>query len=281
MSNISSASIGLNVGTTTARRDAKFPMKNSRVAGAAASAIANARTSSMWYLDGQAGGGGAVAASSAVVPTRATDGAVGQTNPSGGRQKWLVRAEAAFPDRGNLALYDRLVHISGLVGNVNTAQPVTGVAAPAGRYADGVGNSIWLEVSTQIGATPTTVTAVYTDTANASQTTQAIAIGGTSDREIYRIIKLPLASGSTGVKSVQSVTLAASTGTAGNMTLLLAHYLWDCGEGQSRASARSVFTEDPGFVEVMTDACLFWIYRPFTTTVFPGYLHAELQFLEN
>jgi len=278
MANISSRNAALALATTSAQLQVKFPFKVGRTAGAAVTIVAD-RPMSTWTFDGQAGGRGATPPTTpAVSPTRATLGALGQTNPGGGRQKWLTHADAFLSERGSARLFDRLSHMSGLSGTAAGAQSISSCSAPVGRYDDGVGNSIWLEVVTQIGATPTTVTATYTNTANASHTTQAIAIGGTNDREVLRAIELPLASGDTGVKSVQSITLAGTTGTAGNLSIVLAHSIWEVGMGTARMNGRSDMGDDPGFFECKTDACWFWIVQMAAAGL--SYLHAELGFLE-
>lgn len=278
MSNISSRNAAIALASTSARLEVKFPYKAGRSAGAALTLVGS-KPFSGWTFDGQAGGRGSTPPTTpAVSPTRATAGALGQANPSGGRQKWLASADAFLSERGNARLFDRLSHMSGLSGTAAGAQSISSCAAPVGRYDDGIGNSIWLEIVTQIGATPTTVTATYTNTGGSSKTTQAVAIGGTNDREVLRAIELPLASGDTGVKSVQSITLAGTTGTAGNISVVLAHPIWEVGLGTARMNARSDMGADPGFIESKTDACWYWVFVMASTAL--SHFHAELGFLE-
>lgn len=279
MSQISSRNAALPIATNTSRLELLFPVKVGRSAGAAVTLIGG-KPFTMWQFDGQAGGRGTAPTSSAANPTRATAGALGQSNPGGGRQKWLVQADAFVSDRSSVRLYDRLAHIGSLDGTVTTAQTISSFSAPAGRYDDGVGNTILLEILTQIGATPTTVTASYTDQAgNAGHITQAVAIGGTNDREIHRTIELPLASGDTGVRSVQSVTLAGTTGTAGSIGVVLAHYIWEYGTGVARPNGRTDLGDEPGFIEAKTDACWYWVVTMNALTAL-SFMHAELGFLE-
>lgn len=279
MSQIPSRNSALPIATDTSKLELLFPMKVGRSA-AAAVVLVGSKPFTMWQFDGQAGGRGTAPTGSAASPTRATAGAMGQSNPGGGRQKWLVHADAFLSDRSSVRLYDRLVHIGGLDGTVTSAQTVASVSAPSGRYDDGVGNTILLEVLTQIGATPTTVTASYTNQAGtAGRTTQAVAIGGTGDREIHRTIELPLASGDTGVRSVQSVTLAGTTGTAGNFGVVIAHYIWECGFGVARPNGRTDLGDEPGFIESKTDACWYWVITMNALTALT-FLQAELGFLE-
>jgi hypothetical protein len=85
-----------------------------------------------------------------------------------------------------------------------------------------VGVFVALEIHTAVGTTATTVTARYTNQAGTgSRVTKAVVFGGTSEREAGRFIILPLADGDTGVKSVEGVTVLATTGTAGAFGVVL------------------------------------------------------------
>jgi hypothetical protein len=48
-----------------------------------------------------------------------------------------------------------------------------------------------------------------------------VNLGGTGAREVDRFISIGLQEGDTGVKSVESLTMAATTGTAGNFGVVL------------------------------------------------------------
>jgi hypothetical protein len=117
---------------------------------------------------------------------------------------------------------DRLNHSGGLSGIVTTAQTTNLPTAALTRYTDGVGVMIGIEIYTAVGATATTLTASYTNQAGtAGQTTKAVVFGSTNFSAAGRLIVLPLQDGDTGVKSVESVTVLATTGTAGNFGVTL------------------------------------------------------------
>jgi hypothetical protein len=119
-----------------------------------------------------------------------------------------------------LLLYDRLLHNGGLSGTSTVAQTVGGTLT---RNTGGVGNIIFLEIYTQVGATATTIEVSYTNQGGTSgQITPAISFGGTGLREAQRLIPVPLASGDTGVQAVASVDLVAGTGTGGNFGVTIA-----------------------------------------------------------
>jgi len=177
-------------------------------------------TYSYWQFDGAGGGSGAVPTTVAA-PTSATVGAIPFTDPGGGRQKWLVQGGLVTLENSNtgacgaITLYDRLLHIGDLDGTVTTAQTVGGTLT---RNTGGVGNKIYVEIYSDIGTTERTITASYTNQAGtASRTTQATIIGGNYNRaKQHSFFELPLQDGDTGVQAVASVTISASTGTAGN-----------------------------------------------------------------
>jgi len=123
---------------------------------------------------------------------------------------------------GVIIICDRLIEVPGFVGNVNTVQTGTTLPSPSlPRYNPGTGVMVGLEISTQIGTTVTTVIANYTGTDGVTGTTSPVTIGGTSNREVQRMILLPLRPGCTGVSSVTNIQLAATTGTAGAFSVVL------------------------------------------------------------
>lgn len=232
--------------------------------GVAASSQTAGRWTSMWTYDGSPSGG--AVPTTVAIPDNTTTGGLKQADPGGGRAKWLVgggllSGQAAY---GTYILYDRLLHIGGLSGTVTTAQTVGGTLT---RYTDGIGNVIWVEVYTQIGASSTTVTASYTDQgANSGQTTLATAIGNTGFREAERVLWLPLAAGDNGVQAVASVTVLATTGTAGDFGVTIAHplayfELTGGGSGIWRS-----FMDGHGMPEIKTGACLALAYCSTTAT---------------
>jgi hypothetical protein len=127
--------------------------KTGRVAGAGATALVAGRWSSMWQYEGWPGGAGAAPGGTARNPTNATAGSLFQTDPGGGRSKWLLGASCAPLLAGTLMVYDRLADISGLSGTNTAAQTITGLSVSRYTGTAAAGNQIWLEVYTLIGAT--------------------------------------------------------------------------------------------------------------------------------
>jgi hypothetical protein len=223
------------------------------------------RGCSLWKVDGYRGQAGANPGSTTPnIPTRTTAGAIAQTDPSGGRSLYLTGFTLYTHVQGTYTLYDRLLTNSELSATNTGTQTVGGTLT---RHTDGVGVEIWVEIYTQIGATPTTITASYTPAGGGGpNTTQAIEFGGTNDREANRIIKLPLASGDVGVEAVGSVTVLATTGTAGNFGVTLA-YPHIRVPGNTFGMAHRSFSDFPGEPgdpwasrrKIEDGACLAWM----------------------
>lgn len=177
---------------------------------------------SLWRATGTPAQGAIPGA--AAICTDALTGSLGAiATPGGGQRNALLRAALASGSAGPLILMvDRLAHMGGLDGTVitPTAQTVNvDISSLAGTRcaADYSDVRWWLEIYTDIGTTARTATVAYTDSGGGSRTT-TVAIGGASplnqDSRCFPII--PGAATPLPIKSVQSVTLDASTGTAGS-----------------------------------------------------------------
>jgi hypothetical protein len=241
-----------------------FFYKDARVGAAAAAATVAGRWTSLWEYNGNPSHG-AVPPTSAANPDNTTQGGLKQADPGGGREKWLLGMSATGLVAGVLVLYDRLLHISGLSGTNTSPQTVGGSLS---RYTDGLGNFVFAEVYTQIGASSALITMSYTDQSDGASTSPATAIGNTGYREAQRAIILPLAAGDYGVKAVASVDLDVTTGTAGNFGVVIGHALATIPiPGAGIGSLRDFLAGLPQMVEIQTDACLALLWLANTTTV--------------
>jgi hypothetical protein len=207
-------------------------IKNGRHNAAAAVAPVAGRWTDLGPMEGSpaAAWAGTVPAAEASCD-RTTTGALGQANPGGGRELYIVSGGASLgPAAGLLMVYDKLAIVGqtdsavALSGTVTTAQVLT-LDPPARANTTStttIGNEIWVGISTQIGTTLTTGTCDYNDQDNnATATSATFQIGGTGLREQHRLIPVPLATGDTGVKQVDNIDLAASTTTAGQLYVML------------------------------------------------------------
>lgn len=247
--------------------DPLFWHKTPRIAGAAATAPIAGRWCSLWQYDGCPSGG--AVPTTVAIPDNTTTGGLKQVDPGGGRQKWALSGFVANVAAGTVMMYDRLLHIGGLSGTVTTAQTVGGTIT---RHTDGKGNIAWAEIYTAIGATATTITMSYTDQdGNSGNTSVATTFGGTNFNTATRMIMYPVASGDSGIQAIASTTVLATTATAGNFGVTMAHPLafYEIGAAGD-AGWRDWATGLPGIPEIETDACIAYAYLPQTTTAFDG-----------
>lgn len=154
-------------------------------------------------------------------------------------------------------LVDRLADVGGMSGIVLTAQPC-GTGLVPSRYTNGVGVMAAVHIYTAVGTTATTLTISYTNQAGvAGQISKPIVFGATNNLAVSQILPIPLADGDSGVQSVQSATVLATTGTAGSFGITL--YKPIAVMPQSAPNGRSAYREmlDSGAIdEISDDACL-------------------------
>ena len=216
------------------------------------------RMHSLWGLSPFFGS----APGAAAVPTEATVGALnGFVDNSNITPKRLLQATLAREVQGTLILADRLSHQSGLSGTA-TNQTINLPTAALTRYTSGEGVWLSLEIYSQVGVTSTTLLASYTNQAGTTgRTTQAITFGGTGFREVTRAFLLPLQVGDTGVRAVASITMAASTGTAGNfgVTLLKPLFIFPIPLGQTQLVFDALLNMCANMPDLIDNTCLYWL----------------------
>jgi hypothetical protein len=234
-----------------------------------------ARCFAAWLATGIPTAG--VAPTTAAVPTRTTTGALGQINPTGTRRIIDFVLAWTMPTGGLMTICDRLSHQGGLSAIVTGAQVTNLPTAALTRYTGGAGVMVGAEIYTQVGTTQTTITATYVSDAGISgQVTPTQLFGNTGFREASRRILLPLAAGDRGVQAVSSVTLAASTLTAGAFGVTLFYPLISIPvDNMGRPSSFCVpqhehddspFLKYTWLPQIQTDACLeFMVHTQGTT----------------
>jgi hypothetical protein len=231
---------------------------------------------STWANTQQAG----AAPTTAAAPTSATTGAIGQQN--GGANALRLVGGDLYHVGGVTWICDRLSHQGGLSGTAGGAQTTNLPTAALTRYTGGVGVMIALEIYTAIGATGTTVSASYTNSAGTSgRTTPLTTIGGSGFSEANRFLILPYASGDVGVKSVESVTLTATTGTVGNfgVTLFMPLVPFGFPTAISYSQNANAMLDFGGFMpEIVDNACLWPIIHAIGTS---AGVQADLRFAED
>lgn len=208
--------------------------------------------------------------------SRNTLGAVPFSGPAAGRAVHLSRFSFSPNQAVGCILADRLYHQAGLSGTVTTAQTVNNgtVTLPA-RAAGGAGVELWLEWYVTTGATVVNATVSYTNEQGVAGRTATVTSLPASTRG-HTMIRVPLQSGDLGVRSVESVTLSASTAAAGNFGVTLLRriaYL-------PNATANTVAQLGPialGLPVIDPAACLFFVI-PAASSTTPTF-DAELYFV--
>lgn len=257
------------------RHQPMFPHKSGRANGVAVATPTANRVVSMWQYEGTHGPAGAEPTISAI-PTNATAGGMQQANATIGDLYCLGGSMTLGPSSGIIMMYDRLVHTGGAsalsAGTVTTNLPTTALT----RYTNGIGNKIFVEIYQQIGASTTTISAVYVDENNVSQTTGSVVWGGASDRNPQRAIELPLVG--KGVKSVTSVSQGA-TGTAGAFGITIAHPLmYFSNAAAGIAVQRDGLTGLPSLVQIPPNACLAFMY--YAAAAIVPVVYGQITFLD-
>ena len=200
-------------------------------------------------------------------PTNVTVGALPFVNSAAVQRLAQVEAslggilDATVLSSGVVIICDRLSHQGGLSGTVTTGQTTNLPTAPLTRYTDGVGVMAALEIYTAVGSTSTTVRASYTNELGISgKITSLTAFGGGGQQEVGRFLILSLANSDRGVRSIESVTLSASTGTAGNfgVTLFKPLFIMPIQLAGYRMLFDSILGMCGNVPQVFNDACLFF-----------------------
>ena len=195
---------------------------------------------------------------------------------SSGRLTFLGGRLACMPTSTNSGgaagiMIDLLNISGGLSGIVTTPQTTNLPTAALTRYTSGEGVMAGVVVFTQIGNTITTITISYTNQAGTSgRTSTATTFGQTGFRENNTFIPIPLQAGDTGIRSIESVTVLATTGTAGNFGVCLykplAMISFEDLTGQSHLDSVSTGCIIGSLCEIQADACLTFIGNATTSS---------------
>jgi hypothetical protein len=210
---------------------------------------------------------------SADYPTKATAGAlINFTSPGSGEQVRIARGYMMSSNSAtDIQVHDRLAQMAGLSGTVTTAQTVS-LALPSNVSADRIGRADysevqwWVEIYTDIGTSAQTLTVTYTDVDDNSGQTTTVTIGATTNSQNRRCRLVPIiGAGSEAIKSIQSVQLGATTGTAGNFGITATRAI----TGMSLGLGNSSETYD--WAELLLpivpeNACLFIVMFPGTSS---------------
>lgn len=219
---------------------------------------------SLWRATGVPGQGAIPAA--AAYCTKALTGALGFTNQTGPATSYLAwHTLLCGTANTNLEIHDRLAHMGGLNGTLLTAQtvgidlstinaggPVASERLGASDYSD----VMWfLEWYTATGATASNATVNVTYSDGSTGNLAVIAVGGTAVAA-SQCRQLISASNGLFIRGVNSVTLSASTETAGSFGVTATRQR----ASMSAPIANKIEIFDwaaLGFPQIPNDSCLF------------------------
>lgn len=230
---------------------------------------------SLWRATGQPGQGEIPGA--AAVCDNTMTGAIQFTQQTSPATSYLGILEAMCSNAGStLEIHDRLMHMGGLNGTLTTAQTVNvdisanlATANLDARKGDANYSDVqwWLEWYTATGSTGVTATVnvTYNDGTSGNLTATVLGANRPASHMIPLNSLIPAADSGKYIRDVNTVTLSATTGTAGSFGVTATRYR--AGLFQPVANAR--FTVDwagLGLPEIPNSACLFCIQSTTTTS---------------
>jgi len=185
-----------------------------------------------------------------------TPGAFPFTNPVVPNRLFLFSWMLGGTLGQTLFMYDRLWHVGGINLNISTTQTFTGTLAPS-RHADGIGNQLFLEMTTSAGSTSQTLSITYINENNQSQVAQ-IAVPASFGAG--RIAWVPLASGDLGVKSVVDCGVPAGMGGGvANLVMLNMKQFLPIGWASSQVMEKEYLLHSGALPEIAQDSCLAFL----------------------
>jgi hypothetical protein len=185
--------------------------------------------------------------------------------------KHIVNAMAVTPGvvPGVLMLVDMQGYYPGISMNSATAQTLVGT--PTLRYPSGIGVRAMLVTTVATGATAHNVAYNYTNSAGTSGRTNPVTVACTASAIVGHMTHtgtaannygpfLPLASGDSGMQSVQTVTLSAASG-AGTAALAFVRPIAIMPITTAGVAVERDFVNQfPSLPRIIDGACLTWIY---------------------
>lgn len=229
---------------------------------------------SLWRATGQPGQG--------AIPTAAancnnsTIGCLGFSQQVDPVTSYGVWANAVCSNSAaTLEIHDRLMHMGGLNGTLTTAQTVNisfnGVTTDnmVKRIGDANYSDIqwWLEWYTDTGATASNATIAVTYDNGSTGNLSTVGVGGTirAGRMLPLNSLVPSASSGRFISAVNSVTLSASTATAGNFGITASRPRIVCPLPLANFTQTFDWAQ-LGFPEIYNSSCLWPIVLCSTTT---------------
>lgn len=210
----------------------------------------------------------AIPGAAAVCDKTLTGALANFTNGGGSDVNYLAHVWLALATAGQaVGFFDRLAHMGGLSGATTGAQTVNvdvsgATSNLASRCNQGSGaqyynDVMWFaEIYTDIGTTGQTCTVTYTNAAGTSGQTLTFTLGGASPaNRAGRMFPLIPANGGF-IKSIQTVSISTTTGTAGSWGITAMKQLTVCAGTPLANMVQSYDWAALGLPMIPNDACV-------------------------
>lgn len=231
----------------------------------------SATAAGQWFSLWRAGGTPPQAATPGVsaLCTTALLGALVFTQQTAPNTSYLGKVVASCANAGsNIEIHDRLAHMGGLSGTVTTAQTVNLSLVTQNPGAARLGPAdyrevqFWLEIYADLGSTGVNATVAVEYDDGSTGNLAAIALGATP--RIGRLYPLTPAVSGRYIRAITSVTLSATTGTAGNFGFVATRqkFVGDL----PTANKMEVFDWSKCLDDVPNDSCLMMLMSCVTTS---------------
>lgn len=188
---------------------------------------------------------------------------------------------------GTLMLVDMCLYYPGISMNSAVAQTLVNTNTLT-RYTTGAGLRAYLVITATTGATAHNVALSYTDQGNTAGNTLPVTVACTASAIVPHITHsgtaannygpfLPLASGDTGIRSVQTITMSAASGS-GTAALVLCKPLLTLPITTLGVYAeRDLLNQLPSLPKIEDGACLTWLYFPGAATAANTNIFGHIQ----
>jgi hypothetical protein len=148
----------------------------------------------------------------------------------GGNTGYLTRVQCSNSVVGRVEIWDKIYSCAVTTAQLGTLQTLTLSTQPSltGRIPGGTdytGLRIFVEITTTMSATATTINVTYTNqsgTTGRSSTVTASLSGFTASRWV----EMPLQAGDSGVQKIETIVIGGATNAAGALNIIIAKRLW-------------------------------------------------------
>jgi hypothetical protein len=197
------------------------------------------------------------------------------TGLSAGVDYWLVRVSATTA-RVATSLANAVAGTVIAFTDAGTGTHTMTVQIP--RYTDGAGVRAFLEVRATTGATAHNLAYSYTNQAGVAARANPVTVSCTASAIVPQITHagvaannyapfLPLASGDSGIRSFQTATLSAASGTASTAALVLVKQITKISLGVASLTVeKDLLNQIPSLPRIRDGACLGWVLLPGAAT---------------